>query len=96
MAFLSVNSGPGDLSFITWTAEGENADLDGGIRRAYEEIGRRLDAADLIILHERVFGEASTAGSVAESRAAGLGEDSTNALIPPTHIEGALLVGAAQ
>ncbi len=94
MAFLSVNSGPGDLSFITWTAEGENADLDGGIRRAYEEIGRRLDAADLIILHERVFGEASTAGSVAESRAAGLGEDSTNALIPPTHIEGVPCTGS--
>lgn len=94
MAPLSVKLGPGDLSFITWTAERENADLDGGFRRAYEEIRRRLDAADLIILHERVFGEVSAAGSVAESRAAALGEDSTNALIPPTHVEGVPCTGS--
>jgi enamine deaminase RidA (YjgF/YER057c/UK114 family) len=86
---LWVHSGPGDLSFITWSADGEGTDGEGDIRRAYEEIGRRLDAAKLVILSERVFGDVSTAASVADIRAAGLGENTDNAMIPPTHIEGA-------
>lgn len=85
---LWVHSGPGDLSFITWTADRGDADADGGILRAYEEIGQRLDTADLVILNERVFGNVSAAASIASGRAAALGVDSENAVIPPTHIEG--------
>jgi enamine deaminase RidA (YjgF/YER057c/UK114 family) len=88
-----VHSGPGDLSFITWSADRGGSEGDGGVRRAYEEIGQRLDAANLVILNERVFGEVSTAGSVAEIRAAALGEDTANVVIPPTHIEGAPCIG---
>lgn len=90
---LWVHSGPGDLSFITWSADGNGTDGEGDIRRAYDEIGERLDAANLVILSERVFGDVSTAASVVENRAAALGEDTDNAIIPPTHIEGAPCVG---
>lgn len=88
---LWVHSGPGDLSFITWSAD--RGDVNGGIHRAYEEIGQQLMAADLVVLHERVFGDVSAAETIAVSRAAALGEDSENALIPPTHVEGAPCIG---
>jgi enamine deaminase RidA (YjgF/YER057c/UK114 family) len=88
-----MHPGPGDLSFITWSADGDGSDGEGDVRRAYEEIGQRLDTANLVILSERVFGEVSTAALVAESRAAAFGEDTDNAIIPPTHIEGAPCTG---
>jgi enamine deaminase RidA (YjgF/YER057c/UK114 family) len=88
-----MHPGPGDLSFITWSADGDGSDGVGDVRRAYEEIGQRLDTANLVILSERVFGEVSTAALVAESRAAAFGEDTDNAIIPPTHIEGAPCTG---
>ncbi|MCJ7754794.1 MAG: Rid family hydrolase [Thermoanaerobaculales bacterium] len=81
-------SGPGDLSFITSSADRDGSDGDEGVCRAYEEIGQRLEASNLVILHERIFGDVSTASSVAAIRTAALGEDSKNAAIPPTHIEG--------
>ena len=90
---LWVHSGPGDLSFITWSADRGGSDGEEGVRRAYEEIRERLDADDLVILNERVFGEVLTAGPVVEIRAAALGEDTDNAVIPPTHIEGAPCIG---
>jgi enamine deaminase RidA (YjgF/YER057c/UK114 family) len=88
-----MHSDPGDLSFITWSADGEGSDGEGEVRRAYEEIGQRLDAANLVILSERVFGEVSTAGPVGAIRAAAFGEDTDNAVIPPTYIEGAPCAG---
>ena len=90
---LSVHPGPGDLSFLTWSANRGGSDGEGGVRLAYEEIGQRLDAANLVILSERVFGDVSTAASVADIRAAVFGEDTDNAAIPPTHIEGAPCAG---
>lgn len=89
-----TRSGPGDLSFITWSADGDSSDGEGEVRRAYQEIGERLDTANLVILSERVFGDVSTAASVVDNRAAGLGEDTDNAKIPPTHIEGAPCTGS--
>ena len=89
-----VNSGPGDLSFLTWSADRDGSDGGEGVRRAYEEIGQRLDAANLVMLHERIFGDVSTAESVAATRAAALGEDTENAAIPPTYIEGAPCAGS--
>jgi enamine deaminase RidA (YjgF/YER057c/UK114 family) len=86
---LWMHSDLGDLSFITWSADGDGSDGEADVHRAYEEIGRRLKAANLVIVSERVFGEVSTATSVGEIRAAALGEDTDNAIIPPTHIEGA-------
>jgi enamine deaminase RidA (YjgF/YER057c/UK114 family) len=88
-----VHSGPGDLSFLTWSADRGGCDAEGDVRLAYEEIGQRLDAANLVILSERVFGDVSTAASVAEIRAAVFGDDTDNAAIPPTHIEGAPCAG---
>ena len=90
---LWVHSGPGDLSFLTWSADRGGCDAEGDVRLAYEEIGQRLDAANLVILSERVFGDVSTAASVAEIRAAVFGDDTDNAAIPPTHIEGAPCAG---
>jgi enamine deaminase RidA (YjgF/YER057c/UK114 family) len=90
---LWEHSGPGDLSFITWVADSGGPDGEGGVRRAYEEIRARLSAADLLILNERVFGEVSTAASVVDIRSAAFGEDAENAVIPPTHIEGAPCTG---
>ena len=91
---LWVYSGPGDLWFITWSVDRDNTDADGGIRRGYEDIARRLEADGLIVLQERVFGEISSSEAIASSRAAALGEDSDNALIPPTHIEGVPCTGS--
>ena len=91
---LWTRSGPGDLSFITWSADGDSSDGDGDLRRAYQEIGERLDNAGLVILSERVFGDVSTAAAVADIRAAGLGEGTDNVKIPPTHIEGAPCTGS--
>ncbi len=88
-----MHSDPGDLSFITWSADGDGSDGEGDVRSAYEEIGQRLDVANLVILSERVFGEVSTAASVVKVRAAVLGEDTENALVPPTYIEGAPCTG---
>lgn len=91
---LWVHSGPGDLSFITWSADRGGSDGEGDVRSAYEEIGQRLDTSNLAILHERVFGDVSTADSVAAIRAIALGEDTENAAIPPTYIEGAPCAGS--
>ena len=90
---LWVHSGPGDLSFITWAADDGGSDSGAEVCRAYEEIGRELRAADLIILNERIFGEVSTAVSLVDTRAAAFGEDTENAAVPPTHIEGAPCIG---
>ncbi len=87
-----VRSGPGDLSFITWSAEPADDGGEAGLRHAYEEIGRRLAADGLTILHERVFGEIGCAEPISDSRLAFLGEG--NGAIPPTHIEGAPCVGS--
>ncbi len=89
---LWVHSGPGDLSFITWSADRGGTDGEAGVRRAYEEIREELDAADLVILNERLFGEVATAPSIAKIREDVLG-DTTNGAIPPTHIEGAPCIG---
>ena len=86
---LWVHSGPGDLSFITWSADAGAAAADGNLRDAYQGIRQRLDNDHLVILNERVFGDVSTAASVVEIRAAAFGDDTDNAMIPPTHIEGA-------
>lgn len=91
---LWVHSGPGDLTFITWSADRDGSDGEGEVRQAYDEIGRRLDTANLVILSERVFGDVSTAASVVDIRAAALGNDTDNAAIPPTHIEGAPCSGS--
>jgi enamine deaminase RidA (YjgF/YER057c/UK114 family) len=91
---LWAHSDPGDLSFITWSADGDGADGEGDVRRAYEEIGQQLNAANLVILSERVFGDVSTAASVVDIRATALGKDTDNAMIPPTHIEGAPCSGS--
>jgi enamine deaminase RidA (YjgF/YER057c/UK114 family) len=88
-----VHSGPGDLSFITWSADRDGSSGEDDVRLAYEEIRERLDSNNLVILNERVFGEVSTAASIAEIREAVLGGDTANAAIPPTHIEGAPCVG---
>jgi enamine deaminase RidA (YjgF/YER057c/UK114 family) len=85
---LWVHSSPGDLSFVTWSTDQHASDSGQGVRRAYEEIGQRLNAADLIILQERVFGDVSAIGSILEHRAAAFGEDGDNAAIPPTCIQG--------
>lgn len=90
---LWVHSGPGDLSFITWAADEGGSDRDGEIRLAYENIGQELQAANLVILNERIFGEVSSAVSLVEIRAAALGEDTENVAVPPTHIEGAPCTG---
>jgi enamine deaminase RidA (YjgF/YER057c/UK114 family) len=90
---LWVHSGPGDLSFITWSADREDATVDGGVAEAYAEIADRLDEDGLVILHERVFGDVSTAASVAEGRARALGGQTDRSLIPPTHVEGRPCVG---
>ena len=90
---LWVHPGPGDLSFLTWSADRGGCDGEGDVRLAYEEIGQRLGAANLVILSERVFGDVSTAASVVDIRAAALGKDTDNAAIPPTHIEGAPCAG---
>ncbi len=85
---LWVNSGPGDLTFITWSAD-ENADgPEESVRTAYSEIAQRLSEHDLVVLQERVFGDIASAASIVEGRLAGLGEDSDHVAIPPTHIEG--------
>ncbi len=91
---LWVHSGPGDLSFITWSADRQGAAGDGGVGNAYMEIANTLDEAGLVILHERVFGDVSDAASIVESRAAALGEDTENSLIPPTHVEGRPCTGS--
>jgi enamine deaminase RidA (YjgF/YER057c/UK114 family) len=85
---LWVHSGPGDLSFITWSADREGAAGDADVGEAYAEIAEKLDAAGLVILHERVFGDVSIETSIAASRAVALGGKANNSLIPPTHIEG--------
>lgn len=90
---LWVHSGPGDLSFITWSADREGGTGSDGVRRAYDEIGQRLIAADLIILQERIFGDVSTADSILECRAAALAGQSVNAAVPPTFIEGTPCTG---
>ena len=81
-----VRSGPGDLSFITWSAEPGDHCGQPLLRRAYEEIGGRLESDALAILHERVFGEVGCADTISRSRRVALG-DGLGA-IPPTHIEG--------
>jgi enamine deaminase RidA (YjgF/YER057c/UK114 family) len=90
---LWVHSGPGDLSFITWAADDGGSDGGAEVHRAYEEIGRELRAAKLVILNERIFGEVSTAVSLVDIRAAAFGEDTENAAVPPTHIEGVPCTG---
>jgi enamine deaminase RidA (YjgF/YER057c/UK114 family) len=60
---------------------------------AYEEIGQRLVAAELIILQERVFADVSAADSIIRYRAAALGTNGDNAAVPPTCIEGAPCIG---
>jgi enamine deaminase RidA (YjgF/YER057c/UK114 family) len=92
MALLWVHSGPGDLSFITWSAGRGGSDGETSVRHAYEEIREQLDAADLVILNERIFGEVTTAASITEVREDVL-RDTANAAIPPTHIEGAPCIG---
>lgn len=83
-----VNSGPGDLSFISWTADGHRADGDGDVHGAYREIAGCLDESNLVVLHERVFADLSLADEIRASRAAALGDATDNAIIPPTYIQG--------
>ena len=54
---LWVHSGPGDLTFITWSADSNVAGAGESVRHAYSEIGQRLREDDLVVLHERVFGD---------------------------------------
>ena len=90
---LWVHSGPGDLTYVTWSADSRVAGAGEDVRHAYSEIGQRLREDDLVVLHERVFGDVASAASIAEGRLAALGEDSENAVIPPTHIEGVPCTG---
>lgn len=85
---LWVKSGPGDLTFITWSADSDVAGTGEGFRSAYIEIGRRLREDNLVVLQERVFGDIASAASMAEDRLAGLRGDPDHVAIPPTHIEG--------
>jgi enamine deaminase RidA (YjgF/YER057c/UK114 family) len=91
---LWVHSGPGDLAFITWSADSRVAGAGEDVRYAYSSIGQRLREDDLVVLHERVFGDVASAASIAEGRAAALGEGSKNAVIPPTHVEGVPCIGS--
>ncbi len=91
---LWVRSGPGDLVFITWSAHSLATGAREDVRHVYSEIGRRLREDDLVVLHERVFGEVASAASIAELRAVALGEGSDNAAIPPTHVEGIPCIGS--
>jgi enamine deaminase RidA (YjgF/YER057c/UK114 family) len=91
---LWVHSGPGDLTFITWSADSRVAGAGEDVRHAYSEIGQRLREDDLVVLHERVFGDVASAASIAEGRVAALGEDSENVVIPPTHVEGVPCIGS--
>lgn len=86
---LWVRSGPGDLTFITWSADSNVADAGESVHHAYSEIGQRLREDDLVILHERVFSDDASAPSIVEWRVAALGEDSDHVVIPPTRVEGA-------
>jgi enamine deaminase RidA (YjgF/YER057c/UK114 family) len=94
VAVLWVRSGPGDLVFITWSAHSLATGAREDVRHVYSEIGRRLREDDLVVLHERVFGEVASAASIAELRAVALGEGSDNAAIPPTHVEGIPCIGS--
>lgn len=85
---LWVKSGPGDLTFITWSADANVAGAGESVRQAYSEIGQRLAEDDHVVLQERVFGDIASAASMAEARRAELGGDSDHVVIPPTHIEG--------
>jgi len=85
---LWFRPGPGDLTFITWSADSRVGATDEDVRHAYSRIGQRLRGEGLVVLHERVFADKTSAASVTESRAAALGEYSEIAAIPPTHVEG--------
>ncbi|MFV2071342.1 MAG: Rid family hydrolase [Thermoanaerobaculales bacterium] len=90
---LWVKSGPGDLTFLTWSADSCGSGAGADVSLAYSEIDRRLREDDLAVLQERVFGDVASAASTSEGRAAALGEDSGNAAIPATHVEGVPFVG---
>lgn len=90
---LWVRSGPGDLVFLTWSAEEPSAG-EAAVRDAYEAIGRRLVEDGLVILHERVFGDVTAVPAALTARATALAGRSAADAVPPTCIEGTPVGGS--
>lgn len=88
---LISNEVPGDLDFLTWRPETNQADpgsVDKCFRRAYEEIADHLRRHQQVLLLERIYSEAATAEAALAARAAAFKDAGLTNDVPPTWVEG--------